>query len=151
MAELLTVTRSQVDITAGRKTHPTAMNRDRVCVITAPATYAAPAAADTAGTGLNLVKGSRVLGGVLCSVVTGGGGTVSIGIRDAQTKAVIDATAVVNAFSLAAASTAFIFTGTKIINGQYYLMPQEVELYLTFAGTPVLNIAFRFEVHFVAP
>lgn len=152
MAELITITRSEVDYQAGRKATPTELNRVRVAIVESAATYTA-AAADTFATHLVIPAGSRIMGGVLASFGTGAAtATTSIGIRDAITKVAVDATAIVNALATTTAATAWVHTGTKLINGQYYLMPQDVEIYGTFnTAAPTANQAFRFEILWVSP
>ena len=153
MAELNTVTRTKVAQVAGTKSPASAFNRMRVAVIDTPAAYAAPAQNDTAGTALVLPTGSRVLLPITVSSVAGTAlSTLSVGIRDAVTKVAIDATAIVNAAAISAAATGQVNTGTKLINGQYYVMPQDVEIYLTFGGAAgLINQAVRVESPFVAP
>jgi hypothetical protein len=151
MAELSTVTRTKVAQVAGSKMTATANNRERVAIIDTAAAYSA-ANGDTFGTGIIIPKGARLLAPYLSNAAGNASSTLSIGIRDAVTGVVVDATALINAASLAAASAGQINTGTKIVNGQYYVMPQDVELYGTFGGaTPLANAAIRVEVQYVAP
>lgn len=151
MAELSTVTRTKVAQVAGSKMTATANNRERVAIIDTAAAYSA-ANGDTFGTGIIIPKGARLLAPYLSNAAGNASSTLSIGIRDAVTGVAVDATALINAASLAAASAGQISTGTKIVNGQYYVMPQDVELYGTFGGaTPLANAAIRVEVQYVAP
>ncbi len=152
MAELVTIARSEVDYQAGRKATPSELNRVRAAIVESAATYTA-ANGDTFATHLVIPAGSRIMGAVLASFGTGtASATISLGIRDAITKVAVDATAIVNALAVTTAATSWVHTGTKIITGQYYLMPQDVEIYGTFAGaTPTANQAFRFEVLWVSP
>lgn len=153
MAELLTVVRSQVDKTAGRKTPAAIQNRVRVAVIQSAAVYAAPGLGDTAGTGLTLKQGSRIL----CPVTVSNGagtaaGTLSVGLRNPITKVAIDPTAVVAACAITAAATAQVNTGSKVTAGQEYYLPEDAELYLTFSGAVgTANQAIRVEVSYVSP
>lgn len=152
MAELNTVTRTKVAQVAGVKTSGGSFNRDRTQYIDTPAAWSA-ANGDTFGTGLVIPQGARLRGGVRLSCAVGTGSTtLSLGIRDANTKVAIDATAVLAAASIATAQDVVLSTGTKITGGQYYVMPQDVEIYGTFGGaTPLANQAIRIEVSFVAP
>lgn len=152
MAELATVTKTAIAIAAGRKTDPTANNRSRKAVITTAATWSA-ANGDTFGTGIVLVKGTRLSGDVLASFATGAASsTLSIGIRDAVTKVAVDATAIINALAITTAATAGVNTGTKVINGQDYVLPQDCEIFGTFGGAnPTANQAIRVEVPYIAP
>lgn len=151
MAEV-NVTRTRLSQIAGTKAPAASFNRVRVAVIETPATYAAPAQNDTAGTDLVLPQGSRVLLPITVSCAAGtASSTLSVGLRDPRTKVAIDATAVVNAAAISSASTSQVNTGTKCITGQTYLLPQDCELYLTFGGAAgSANQAIRVEVPFVA-
>ncbi len=150
MAEV-NVTRTKLAQVAGTKAPAGSFNRRRTAVITMAAAYAAPAQNDTAGTAIVLPKGTRLVLPVTVSSAAGtASSTLSVGLRDATTGTVVDATAIVNAVSIAAAATAQVNTGTKLINGQDYLLPQDCELYLTFGGAAgAANQQIRVEVDFV--
>jgi hypothetical protein len=152
MAELATVTRTAVAIAAGQKTHPTAQNRVRSVILDTPATYTA-ANGDTFGTGIILAKGSRLLAGpILSNAANTASLTLALGLRDAATKVAVDATALMAATAITTAATAPIYTGTKLTAGQYYVLPQDCEIFGTFAGaTPTANAAIRAEIEYVAP
>lgn len=152
MAELATVTRTSIDIAAGRKTHPAAQNRERMVIIDTPAVYTA-AQNDTFGTGIVLPKGSRLLAGpILSNAANTAALTLALGLRDAVTKVAVDATAIMAATGITAAGTAPIYTGTKLTAGQYYVLPQDCEIYGTFAGAaPTANAAIRAEIGYVSP
>lgn len=152
MAELATVTRTAVAIAAGRKTHSAAQNRVRSVIIDTPAIYTA-AQNDTFGTGIVLAKGSRLLAGpILSNAANTASLTLALGLRDATTKVAVDATAIIAATGITSAGTAPIYTGTKLTAGQYYELPQDCEIYGTFAGAaPTANAAIRVEVEYVAP
>lgn len=152
MAELLTVTRTQVAIAAGRKTEPTAHNRVREVIIDTPAVWSA-ANGDTFGTGIVLPKGSRILAGPTLSNGAGAASsTLSFGLRDPITKTAIDATAIANATAITTAACAQVNTGTKFTAGQYYVLPQDAEIYGTFGGAaPTANQAIRLELAYVQP
>lgn len=153
MAELDTITRSRVAQVAGRKATATTLNRNRVAIIDTPAAYAAPASGDTFGTGIILPKGSRLLCPMtLSNAANTAALTLSLGIRDAITKVAIDATAILAATGITSAGTAQFNTGTKMTGGQFYEMPQDVEIYGTFAGAAgTANAAIRAEIPFIAP
>lgn len=152
MAELLTVTRTQVAIAAGRKTEPTAHNRARYMIIDTPATWSA-ANGDTFGTGMILPKGSRILAGPTLSNAAGAASsTVSWGLRDPVTKTAVDATAITAATAITTAACAQVNTGTKMTAGQYYVLPQDCEIFGTFGGAnPTANQAIRLEVAYLQP
>lgn len=152
MPELATVTKTAIAIAAGRKTDPTANNRSRFAVITTAAAWTA-ANGDTFGTGIVLTKGSRLICDVVASFGTGAASsTLSIGLRDANTKVAVDATAIINALAITTAATSQVNTGTKMITGQDYVLPQDCEIYGTFGGaTPTANQAIRIEVPYISP
>ena len=152
MAELATVTRTAVAIAAGLKTHPAAHNRVRVVVLDTPATYTA-ASGDTFGSGIVIPKGSRILTGpMLSNAANTASLTLAVGLRDATTKVAVDATAIMAATAITSAATAPIYTGTKLTAGQYYVLPQDCEIYGTFAAaTPTANAAIRVEIEYVSP
>lgn len=152
MAELATVTRTAIAIAAGQKTHPAAQNRVRSVVIDTPAAYTA-AQNDTFGTGIILPKGSRLLTGpALSNAANTASLTLALGLRNPVTKVAIDATAIMAATAITSAATALIFTGTKITAGQYYVLPEDAEIYGTFAGAaPTANAAIRAEIPYISP
>lgn len=152
MAEVLTATRTQVANNAAQKAHPSAFNRPRVMFVDTPATWSA-ANGDTAPTALVIPAGSRLMPEVTISTGAGAASsTVSVGLRDNVTKAPIDPTAIVNAASIASAGVQQIVTGTKVTNGQYYTLPVDAEVYLTFGGaTPQANQAISISFEFCSP
>lgn len=152
MAEILTATRTQVANNVAQKAHPTAFNRPRVMFIDPPPTWSA-ANGDTAPTALVLPAGSRLMPEVTISSAAGNAGsTVSVGLRNAATKEVLDATAIVNAASLATAQVQQVMTGTKSNNGQFYTTPVDAEVFLTFGGaTPLANQAYAISFEFCSP
>lgn len=151
MAEV-NVTRTKLAQVAGSKAPAASFNRVRVAVITMPATYAAPAQNDTAGTELYLPQGSRILLPVTVSSAAGtASSTLGVGLRSARTKVAIDATAIVAAAAINASATAQVNTGTKVTAGQDYTLLEDAEIYLTFTGAAgAANQAIRVEIPFVA-
>lgn len=153
MAELLTATKSEVARQAGQKAHPTAFNRLRVIKVNTPTTWTA-ANGDTAATDLVIPAGSAIVFGPMLSCAAGAASsTVSVGLRDATTKAVLDATAIIASASIAAATVPTQFnTGTKLNLGQDYILPVDAEVYLTFGGgNPTANQAINIQLFFVSP
>jgi hypothetical protein len=149
MAEV-NVTRTRLSQIAGSKSPAGSLNRVRVAVLTMAAAYLAPANGDTAGTGIVLPKGSRLLAPFVSNAAGNASSTLSVGIRNPVTKVAIDATAAVNALAISSAGAAYVATGTKVINGQDYVLDQDAELYLTFGGAAGLaNQQIRVEVPFV--
>jgi hypothetical protein len=151
MAEI-NVTRTKVAQAAATKTSGGSFNRARVQFVDMAVAWSA-AINDTAGTALVLPKGARLRGAVRLSTGAGNASaTLSIGLRDASTKVAIDATALVNAASIATAQEQSLATGTKLTGGQFYVLPQDCEVYLTFGGAvPLANQLIRVELEFVAP
>lgn len=150
MAEVLS--RNAVEIAAGRKVGPVENMVESRAVMEWPAVHAF-ANGDTVASGLILKKGSR-----LCDLplVSNGAGTaattLSIGLRDPVTKVAVDATAIVAAVAINAAQLVNPATGTKLINGQRYLLPQDCEIYATLGGgVPLANQAIRVEVGYMQP
>lgn len=153
MAEILTIIKSQVDKTAGRKIASAVQNRVRSAVVQTAAVYAAPAVTDTVGTGLILPLGSRIMLPITLSNGAGtAASTLALGLRDPVTKVAIDATAIMAATAITAAATAQVNTGTKLVNGQEYLLPQDCEIYGTFAGAAgAANQQIRAEIPYLSP
>lgn len=153
MPELTNITRTSVAILAGRKTDPTNMNRKRTAIVETPATYAAPANGDTFATGIVLPKGTRLCAGVtLSNAANAASVTLAVGLRDATTKVAVDATAIMAATAIASAQTIQVNTGTKLTAGQFYVLPQDCEIYGTFGGaTPNANVPIRVEIDYLAP
>ena len=153
MPELTNVTRSSAAIVAGRKTDPTDQNRVRVAVLQTAPTYAAMLSGDTIATGIVLVKGTRLLCPVtLSNAANAASLTLAVGLRDATTKVAVDATAIMAATAITTAATAQVNTGTKLTAGQFYVLPQDCEIYATTGGaTSTANAQIRVEVSYVAP
>jgi hypothetical protein len=73
--------------------------------------------------------------------------TLAVGLRDAVTKVPIDATAILAATAITAAQTVQASSGTRLVDGQRYVLPVDAEIYGTIAGaaTPV-NQRVRIEI-----
>jgi hypothetical protein len=144
--------RAAAEFAAGRKVLADSQGDRSVAVCEMPTTYTA-AQNDTVGTGLILKKGARLLSGVTISNATNAASvTLAVGIRNALTKAAIDATAIAAATAITTAATAQVNTGTKITAGQRYVLDQDAEIYFTLAGgTPTANAAIRVEVPYIGP
>lgn len=145
MAELNS--RQAATVISGKKVTPASIGKNRVMVLTSPAT-ATYASGDTVVSGIALPIGTRFLADSFVSnAAMGGGVTLSVGIRNFKTKAVIDATAIANAVSVATAGRTLLNNGTKVLDGQEYVTTEVVEVYATLAGgTPTANAQFRIEV-----
>ena len=143
--------RQAAAIAAGSKTLANSLGKKRVAVITSPAT-AAYAQNDTIASATVLPKGTRFLADSLVSnAALGASVTLSVGIRNAKTKAVIDATAIANAVAVATAGQTLLNNGTKVAAGIEYVTTEEVEVYATLGGgTPTTNAQFRIEVSYTS-
>jgi len=145
-------TRNAAELAAGRKLGPSENGQEQRMIIEWPAAHAF-ANGDTVGTGMILKRGTRLTALPLISFATGAASsTLSLGLRDPVTKTAIDATAIVNALAITTAATASSATGTKYVNGQRYLLPQDAEVYATLGGaTPQANQAIRVEIPYITP
>jgi hypothetical protein len=150
MSEILS--RNTTEIAAGRKLGFDCQGKQQVAICDMPATWSA-LNGDTYGFGIVLRAGTRLEGlPVISNSAGAASSTLSVGLRDPVTKAAVDATALVNAASITSAQTASFGTGTKINNGQRYVLPQDCELYCTFGGAnPQANQAIRVEVPYITP
>lgn len=125
--------------------------RQRVLVATLPATHAAYAVNDTILLGVVPVN-SRFLTGAIVSV--GGAGTASstvdIGIRNANTKEVIDVDGIADGVDIASAGKIDADTGALIAAAADYITPADVEVYATVLGAVLAaNQKIRFEIPYV--
>lgn len=125
--------------------------RQRVLVATLAATHAAYAVNDTILLGVVPVNSRFLTGGVLS---VGGAGTasstVTIGIRIANTKVVIDADGVATAVDISAAAKVPADTGALVAGAADYITPADVEVYATVLGAVLAaNQQIRFEIPYV--
>lgn len=139
------------EVAAGRKVLFDTQGESSVAVCELPLTHAAYQIADTIGFGIVLKKGARLLGPVTLSNNAGTAScTLAVGLRNPVTKAAIDATAILAATAINAAQTIQANTGTKINNGQRYVLDQDAEIYGTVAGAVVaIDQAVRVEVPYL--
>jgi hypothetical protein len=153
MPELSTITRTSAAIALGRKTDPTNMNRKRTAIIETTPTYAAPLSGDTIASGIVLPKGTRICAGpTLSNAANAASVTLAVGLRNPVTLVAIDATAIMAATAITTAQTIQVNTGTRLTAGQFYVLPQDAEIYLTTGGaTGNANVAIRVEVDYIAP
>lgn len=147
------VTSRQVTALAGTSTGPGKARpsdyygKKRVVVIETPATYSAPSVGDTIGSGFKLPAGARLLSNSIVNVLGAGAAssTLSIGLRNFDTKVATDATAVASGVSLTSAGRVVANNGTSLTNGT--LTAANQELYATFTGaTGTANQQIRIEV-----
>lgn len=137
--------------TSGKVSPASGYGRRRVIVITSPAT-ATYAATDTIGSGIRLPVGTRFLSGSHVShEALGAGITMNIGIRNFDTKAVIDSDGIGAAISVAAAGVSAANNGALVAAGVESLTTVPTEVYATLmGGTPTADAQFRIEVEVVA-
>ena len=125
--------------------------RQRVLIATLPATHAAYSINDTIVLGVVPVN-SRFLTGAVLSV--GGAGTesstVDIGIRNANTKEVIDADGIADGVDISSAGKVDADTGELVAAAADYITPVDVEVYATVLGAALAsNQQIRFEIPYV--
>lgn len=144
--------RIPTELAANRKALYDSQSKTFTAVCEMPTTHAGASIADTIGFGIVLKKGSRLLSDVTLSNGAGTAScTLAIGLRDPVTKVAIDATAIMAATAINAAQTVAALSGTKITNGQRYVLTQDAEIYGTVAGAAIpANQAIRVEVPYVA-
>ncbi len=144
--------RIPTELAAGRKALFDSQGHSSVAVCEMPATHAGAAIADTIGFGIILRKGSRLVAPVTLSNGAGTAScTLAVGLRNPVTKVAIDATAILAATAINAAQNITAITGTKLTNGQRYVLPEDAELYATVAGAAIpANQAIRVEVPYIA-
>lgn len=122
-------------IAAGKKLQNAQdLGRERSQVMNAPAVLSAMQIGDTMGTGQLVPAGSRLLGAVLSNAAGTASQTVSVGIRDFNTKVVIDAAAIGSAVAISSAQVVTVNNGTKIAAGIDYVTTVDTEIYITNAG-----------------
>lgn len=149
MAEVLG--RLPTEAAANRKVMQDTQARTFTAVCELPLTHAAYAIADTIGYGIVLKKGTRLTLPVTISNNAGTAAcTLAVGLRNPVTKVAIDATAILAATAINAAQTIQANTGTKLTNGQRYVLLEDAEIYGTVAGAVVaIDQAVRVEVTYL--
>lgn len=150
MAEVLS--RQTTKIAAAQKLTPAeSVGRKRMLLIQLPAAHAGASADDTFGSGVPLPIGTRFTLNSQLSVSAGTATTtLSIGLRDFATKAVIDATAIASALAITNAGKQDANNGSKLSAGQDYVTTVVAEVYCTVntAGIPA-NQQVRAEIEYV--
>lgn len=143
--------RIPTEVAANRKALYDSQGKSFMGVCEMPLVHAGAAIADTIGFGIILKRGTRLLGPVLVSNGAGtAASTLAVGIRNAATKVAVDATAVLAATAINAAQNISAITGTKLTNGQRYVLDQDCELYGTVAGAAIpANQVIRIEVPYL--
>ncbi len=141
-------------IAAASKVPGNADGLARKIVITTPA-VAAWANGDTIASGLVIPKGSRLTAGsIVSNAAMGASVTLSVGIRNARTKAAISgaggAAGIASAVAVATAGRSALNNGTLVADGAEYIVPEDAEVYATLGGaTPTANAQLRIEVEYV--
>jgi len=133
---------------AGKKmTQAESYGKKRVVLITSPAT-AALAQNDTIASGMRLPKGTRFLAGsVVSHAALGTSVTMDIGIRNFDTKAVIDVDGIADGLDVAAAGRTVANNGALVAAGNEYVTAESVEIYATLlSANPTDDAQFRIEV-----
>lgn len=143
--------RTPTELAANRKVLYDSQGEDSTATCEMPAVHTGAAIGDTIGFGLILKRGARLLCPVTLSNGTGtAGSTLALGLRHPVTKVASDATALATATAIAVAATAQLNTGTKLINGQRFVLTEDSEIFGTVAGAAVpANQAIRAEVKYV--
>lgn len=143
--------RFPAEVAANRKVLVDSAGEISTAVCEMPLVHAGAAIADTIGFGHILKRGTRLLCPVTLSNGAGtAASTLAVGLRNPVTKVAIDATAILAATAITAAATAQINTGTKLTNGQRYVLDQDAEIYGTVAGAAIpANQAIRVEVPYI--
>jgi hypothetical protein len=133
MPEIVSV--QSAKIAAGTKLKPTeGIVKVEACIWHAPTT-AAWAQNDTLPSGVRIPAGSRFLPGAFAShQAFGASVTLSVGIRDWKTKAVIDVAAIGSAVDISAAGRSAVNNGAYIAAGVDIVTSVDVELYASFLG-----------------
>jgi len=133
---------------AGNKmTQAESYGKKRAVLITSPAS-AAWAQNDTIASGMKLPKGTRFLGGsVVSHAAMGTSVTMDIGIRNADTGAVIDVDGIADGLDVAAAGITAANNGALIAAGNEYVTTEETEVYATLlSANPTDDAQFRIEI-----
>lgn len=137
-------------IAAGSKTLSNAVGKKRVLVMTSPAT-AAWAQNDTFASGIRLQKGTRFTCGSFASHgAMGASVTIDVGIRNFDTKVVIDADGIAADVSVASAGRTALNNGVLVAAGAEYVTTEDVEVYATLEGAnPTDDIGLRLEIEMI--
>lgn len=142
------VSRQAANIAAGTKSTPAGVgSKKRTFILTSPAT-AAWAQNDTIATGSPIPIGTRFLCDSFASHTAFGlNVTLTVGLRDFKTKAVISATAIATAADISAAGRTALNTGAYVAAGVEYVTDVVTELYAVIGGAaPTANAQIRLEI-----
>ena len=134
------------------KNAPADYGKAIVAVATTPAT-AAWAQNDTWNTGIRIPKGSRILrSGRMSHAAFGASVTVDVGVRNADTGAVVDVDGIADGLDIASAGVKELDGGSLFAAGVANVMTQDVEVYATFlSANPTDNAQMEVEIHFLPP
>lgn len=123
----------------------------RKAIISSPATVAW-ANGDTLASGVRVPKGARfTLGSQAVHAAMGTSVKLDVGVRNFDTKEVVDADGIAAAVDVAAAGAGTVLAnGALLAAGSEYIADQDLELYATLSGgTPTANAQIRIEVEYV--
>jgi hypothetical protein len=121
----------------------------RCVVITTPATYTA-AVDDTIGSAVPIPIGARFLSiGRVGNAAGASSSTLNVGLRNFETKAVIDEDGLVATIGIQTAGVNNAANGFFFLNGIDSLTTQVTEVYATWKGaTPTANQQLRIEMYY---
>lgn len=143
--------RQAAKVAAGTKMVPNeAYGKKRIIVLTTPATHAA-AQNDTLASGIRLPPGTRFTAGSMVSnAAMGTSVTLDVGIRNFDTKVVIDADGIGAAIAVATAGQTEVNNGALVAAGIESVTDQPTEVYATFTGAdPTDNAQLRLEIEVI--
>jgi len=151
MAEFNSRQKTSLASTPKVKAQPCDHGKISVQVATTPA-VAAWAQNDTWGTGIRIPKGSRILrSGRLSHGIFGASTTMHVGIRNADTLAVVDVDGLAASLDVAAAGVKELDGGSLFAAGVAYTTVEDVEIYATLlAANPTDNAQAELEIHYLA-
>jgi hypothetical protein len=149
MAEILS--RQATDIAARKKLHPNTAGCETTVIAVTPAA-AAWANGDTFATGVRIPKGSRfTTASTVSHGAMGASVVMDLGIRNFDTKTVIDADGLAASLSVASAGRSAANSGALIAGGVDSVTTEDVEVYATLSGaTPTANAQFRLEIRYIS-
>ena len=144
--------RQKTNLASNKKIQPSDHGRITVQVATTPAT-AAWAQNDTWSTGIRIPKGSRILrSGRLSHAAFGGGTTLDVGIRGADSGTVIDVDGIADGLDIAAAGVKELDGGSLFAAGVAYTTTEDVEVYASLlTANPTDNAQAELEIHWIGP
>ena len=145
MAEIASRQKAKLDA-GGLVTGAEGLGKVRALTITTPATHDLENG-DTMASGVLIPKDARILGIFEVSSGAVTGVNIDLGLRNFDTKEVIDLDGLFDGYSIGTAGTNIVPTaniGALIDDGAEYLVPERAEAYITVTtGNPDANDQFR--------